>query len=106
MSGAGERASRLPLAGGSGCEHRQKLLVRTARAVGVDRLDADMVGPGIPMLLDALADRRLVAPGDIGVDEAVRAAIRQLVAKAEPAPVVGVIVELQVRRQRLARGRA
>src|SRR3954469_4903317 len=78
----------------TGCQQRQHLFVRPPGAVGVDRLDADMVGAGVPVLLDALADRLLGAPGDIGVDEAVGAAARQIVAaKAEPRPVIDVIVE-------------
>src|SRR5580692_6433867 len=85
------------------CQH---LLVRPTRAVGADRLDADMVGAGVPMFLDALTDRRLVAPGDIGVDEAVRATAAEIViANAETAPVVAVIVEPHVRGGRLAGGR-
>src|SRR5205085_2109149 len=80
----------------------QQLLVGAARAVGADRLDADMVGARIPMFLDALADRRLVAPGDIGVDEAVRTATAEVViAKAEAAPIVHIIVEPQVGGERL-----
>ena len=43
------------------------------------------------MLLDALADRLLGAPGDVGVDEPVGAAACQLViAEADPAPVIDV----------------
>jgi hypothetical protein len=54
-----------------------------------------MVGAGIPMLLDAGADGCLVAPRNCGVDHPVRAASSQfIVAKAEPAPVIDVIVEL------------
>src|SRR3984893_4950940 len=84
----------------------QHLFVRPTRAVGADRLDADMVGAGVPMFLDALTDRRLVAPGDIGVDEAIRAAAAEIViAKAESAPIVDVIVEPHVRSERLAGGR-
>ena len=41
------------------------------RAFEADRLDAHVVGAGIPMRLHARADRRLVAPADVGVDEAV-----------------------------------
>ncbi len=64
-----------------------------------------MVGAGVPMFLDALADRRLVAPGDIGVDEAVRAAAAEIViAKAEAAPIVDVIVESQIGGERLSGG--
>ena len=38
-----------------------------------------MVGAGVPMLLDAGADRGLVAPGDHRVDKAVGAAAGELV---------------------------
>src|SRR5437588_10509957 len=84
-------------------QHCQYLFVRPARAVGADRLDADMIGAGVPMFLDALADRRLVAPGDIGVDEAVRAAAAEIViAKAESPPIVDVIIEPHIGGERLA----
>src|SRR6266849_3650109 len=62
-----------------------------------------MVGTGLPMLRDALPDRRLAAPGDVGVNKAVGAAAGEvIVAKAKPAPVVDVIVEPQVVGERLA----
>ena len=49
----------------------------------------------------------LAAPGDIGVDETVGAAARHLVvAESQAPPVIDVIVELQIRRQRLAGRRA
>src|SRR5205809_542043 len=64
-------------------EQRQHLVVGPARAVRADRLDADMVGAGFPMLGDAFSDRRLVAPGDIGVDKALGAAAGEvIIAKA------------------------
>src|SRR5260370_23799539 len=107
MSGALPNASRqrrrADTLAAAGSQQRQHLVVGSARTVGADRLDADMVGAGVPMLLDALADRRLIAPGDIGVDKAVGAAAGEIiVAKAEPAPVVDVIVEPQVVGKRLA----
>src|SRR5262249_37519684 len=63
-----------------------------------------MVRARIPVLLDALADRPFVAPSDIGVDQTVRAAIREIVAETEPPPIIGVIVELHVGRQCLTCG--
>ena len=66
-----------------------------------------MVGAGVPMLGDAPADRRLAAPGDIGIDKAVGAAAGQIiVAETEPAPIVDVIVEPHVVGERLAAERA
>ena len=57
--------------------------VDLARALRADRLDADMVGAGVPMLLDAGADRGLVAPGDDRVDKPVGAPAGEvIVAKA------------------------
>src|ERR1700724_4104905 len=43
-------------------------------ALGTDRLDADMVGAGVPVLLDPGADRALGAPRDHRVQQALRAA--------------------------------
>src|SRR5690349_1688003 len=43
-----------------------------------NRLDADMIGPGVPMLLDAPADRGLVAPGDDRINQAIRPAAGQV----------------------------
>src|SRR5271169_356207 len=78
-----------------------------ARALRADRLDADMVGAGVPMLLDAGADRGLVPPGDDRVNKAVGAAAGKVgLAKALAAPRIDVVLELQVVRQRLARGTA
>src|SRR5260221_9601876 len=65
-------------------QHRQQLFVGPTRPVRVDGLDADMVGAGVPMFLDPLADRRLVTPSHIGVDKPVGTAAIQIVAKAEP----------------------
>src|SRR5437667_12638300 len=106
MSGAWQIASR-PWAGGpAGRERRQELLVRAARAVGTDRLDADMVGAGIPVLLDTAADCRLVTPGDIGIDKSIVAAIGKIVVEVDPMRNVGVISELPIGCQRLAVGGA
>src|SRR5207249_2949142 len=89
----------------SRCQHGQEVFSGPARAVGIDRLDADMIGAGVPMLLNPLADRRLASPGDIGVDETLRpAAGKILIGKAEPPPIVDVIVEPHVRAERLAGG--
>src|SRR5947209_8634692 len=106
MSGAWQIASRPRAGGPAGREHRQELLVRAARAVGTDRLDADMVGAGIPVLLDTATDCRLVTPCDIGIDKPIGAAIGKLVGEADPTPIVGVVVELHIGRQRLAGGGA
>src|ERR1051325_8432436 len=104
MSGAYQIASR-PWAGGPARrKHRQEPLIGTARTVGTDRLDADMVAPAPPCPLRPPPYRRLVAPGDIGVDKPIGAAIGKLVGEADAAPIVGVIVELHIGRQRLAGG--
>src|SRR6476646_8329210 len=106
MSGAYQIASRPWSGGPARRKHRQEPLIGTARTVGTDRLDADMVGAGIPVLLDPPTYRRLVTPGDIGVDKPIGAAIGKLVGEADAAPIVGVIVELHIGRQRLAGGGA
>src|SRR5262249_46773403 len=70
-------------------------------AIEPDRLDAHVVGAGVPMRLHARADRGFVAPGDVGVDKAVGAAAGEIiVGEAEPAPVVHVIVELHIALER------
>src|SRR5207247_453218 len=82
MSGGPENASSRPwssLEAAFGGEQRQHFFVGPARAVGADRLDADMVGAGRPVLLDALPEHRLAAPGNIGVDKAVGAAAGEIV---------------------------
>src|SRR5690242_16760927 len=106
MSGAYQIASRPRAGSPARREHRQESLIGTARAVGTDRLNADMVGAGIPVLLDPPTDRRLVTPRDIGIDKPIGTAIGKLVGEADPAPIVRVIVELHIGRQRLAGGGA
>src|SRR5580700_3193221 len=104
MSVAVGAPSSVPRSSVSGREQFENALVDAARAVGRDRLDADMVGAGVPMLLDTGADRRLVAPREHRVDETAGAAACEIaVAKAHAPPVVDVIVEPQVMRDRLSR---
>src|SRR5206468_2661403 len=62
-SGARREGGEQPLVG-----QRGRGLVR------IERLDADMVGAGCPVLVDAPADRRRVAPRDHRVDQAIGAA--------------------------------
>src|SRR2546426_12260428 len=65
--------------------------------VGVERLDADMVGAGCPVLVDAPADRRRVAPGDHRVDQSIGAAageVRRREAEAEQG--VAAVHQLEV----------
>jgi len=61
-----------------------------------------MVGAGRPMLLDALPDRRLAAPGDIASTKRFGAAAgKVVVAKASRRQLLNVIVEPQVVGERL-----
>ena len=56
-----------------------------------------MVGAGVAMLLDTSRDRRLVAPDDERVDEAIAAAAGDVVVgEALPLPVVGVVREPEI----------
>ena len=68
--------------------------------IGGEHLDADVVGSGVAVGLDALADRGIVAPGDEGVDETVAAAVGEIVVgEPDALPVVRVVGEAEVRRQ-------
>src|SRR6266446_1921885 len=70
-----------------------------AGSVRADRLDTDMVGAGVPMLLDAGADRALVAPRHQGIDKMVGTTAGEIgVAEALPAPVVDVVLKLHIAR--------
>src|SRR5213078_5232236 len=74
-----------------------------ARAARVDRLDADVVGAGIPEELEALADGAFISPGDVGIDEAVGPAAGEVVVpEPEATPVVGIVLELDIGRERRA----
>src|SRR6266436_8151961 len=78
-----------------------------AGCIRADRLDTDVVGAGIPMLLDAGADGALVAPRHQGIDKPVGTTAGEIgVAEALPAPVVDVVFELHLARKRLASGAA
>src|SRR5271165_4939529 len=95
----------------SGPRRRQKVehafVGRFSRALGADRLDADMVGAGVPVLLDASADRAFVAPRHHGVEKAIRAAASEIgIAEALATPTADIIVELQISGECLARGAA
>src|SRR5215472_10184915 len=82
-------------------EFEQPLVAGLPRTLRGDRLDADMVGAGVPMLPDAFADRGLAAPCDHRVEKPARPAAGQLVvAKSLAAPGIDVILELQIARQR------
>ena len=75
-----------------------------ARAAGVDRLDADVVRARVPVELQALADGALVAPGEVCIHEPVRPAASQVsLREPEAAPVVGVVLERDVGRERRPR---
>src|SRR5687768_8904390 len=82
----GREGGEQPLVGQAGCG-----------LVGVERLDTDMVGAGRPVLVDAPANRRRVAPGDHRVDQALGSAageVRRPEAEAEQ--VVAVVHHLEV----------
>src|SRR5438128_10961135 len=88
-------------------ELEQLLVDDLPRALSADRLDADMVGAGFPVLLDPSPDRAFVAPRHHRIEKAIRAAAGEVViAKALAPPAVDVILELQIPGQSLARGTA
>ena len=61
-----------------------------------------MACSGVEMCLEALLDRRLVAPGNHGVEKTVAATVRQVIlAEAKAQPVVTVIGQGQVKSHRL-----
>ena len=61
-----------------------------------------MVGAGVPMLLDTSADRTLVTPRHQGIDKPVGASTGEIgVAEALTTPVVHIIFELKIARERL-----
>src|SRR5258707_15837025 len=96
-SSCGIEKRQLP---GAWCEQCQHLLVGLARAVRANRLDADMVGAGVPMLLYPLSDGVFVAPCNIFVDEPIGAATGEIgIAEAEPPPVVGIVFKRDVMHQ-------
>src|SRR5260370_20463181 len=67
------------------------------RALATDRLDADMVGTGVPVLLNPGADRAFVTPRHDGVEKAHRAAAGAVVVtKPLAPPAVDVVLELQI----------
>src|SRR6266849_479880 len=96
------RMARSPLLGARLALRRacvvQPLIGQRGRGpAGVERLDADMVGAGCPVLVDAPADRRRVAPGDHRVDQSIGAAageVRRREAEAEQ--VVAIVRHLEV----------
>ena len=66
-----------------------------------------VIRPGIPEERLAFADGAFVAPGDVGIDEAVGPAAGEVVVREpEAAPVVGVVLELDIGRERGACGGA
>src|SRR5215469_18738774 len=102
MSAAGPEPSRSP-------RRRQQvehaLVGAFPRSLRNDRLDADMIGTGVPMLLDTGADLALVAPRHHRIDKAVGTAAGEVVvAEALPPPAVDIILELQIARESLAGG--
>src|SRR5690242_6071122 len=74
------------------------------RTFWTDRLDADMVGAGVPVFLDAGPDRTFITPGDQRVEKAIRTAAGKICfAEVLAPPAVDVIVELEIAGERLAR---
>src|SRR5438093_8517604 len=66
-----------------------------AGSIRADRLDADMVGAGIPMLLDTSADGTLVTPRHQGIDKPIGTPAGEIgVAEALATPVVDIVFEL------------
>lgn len=51
-------------------------LIHAARAGAIEWLNANVVGTGVPVLADTLADSAFIAPSDIGIDEAIGTASR------------------------------
>ena len=67
---------------------QDSLVDHLARALETDRLDADMVGAGVPVLLDPGADRAFIAPRHHGIEKALRAAAGEVIAKPLAPPAV------------------
>ena len=96
--GAGLRSDRsapIELRSAPGPSRAQ--VVHAERVAVGEHLEADVVGAGVAVRLDASGDRLLVAPRDERVHEPVAAAVEQIVGgEPEPHPVVGVVLQQQV----------
>src|SRR6516225_819860 len=100
-------ARRMPSRSARGCQQVENSLLDLARALGIYRLDADMAGAGVPMLLDAGADRVFVAPRRHRIEKALRTAAGEVVVtEAFAPPAVDVVFQLQIAGERLSRGAA
>src|SRR5215471_21627848 len=83
--------------GRRGKQLKNPLVDRRPRAAWMDRLEANVIRASVPEQLNALADGALIAPGHVGIDEAIGPAARSVIlSEAQSAPVVGVIRELDV----------
>ena len=107
-AGAAHDAARHAGTRGASARHSAR-----GKAIGsaVSDLDADVVGAGVEVRLHTGRDGGLVAPRDEGINEAVAAAVGEIVlAEAEPQPVVHVVRQLRGSardaRGRCARARA
>src|ERR1700737_916912 len=100
MSAGRRKPSRSPRR----CQQRERPIGdEFAGSIRADRLDTDVVGAGVPMLLDAGPDRALAAPSPPALNKPVGTPAREIgVAKALPAPVVDVVFELHIAGKRLA----
>src|SRR5438270_9842247 len=99
MSAARRNASR---SAGGRQQFENSVVDDLPRTLRIDRLDADMVGAGFPVLLDPCADCSLVAPRDHRIEKPLRAAPREVViTEALAPPTVDVFLKLHIRRKLL-----
>jgi Acyl-CoA dehydrogenase, N-terminal domain len=63
-------------------ERRQRVEVRQRLPVRVQRLNADMARPRVELGLNALSNRRFIAPGDHGVEKPVASPVYQILVAA------------------------
>ena len=89
MSAGGREPSRSPRRGQQ-VEHTFAGCVLSFRPT--DRLNTDMVGAGVPMLLDAGADRTFVAPRHHRIEKAVSSPAGKIgVTKALASPPIDIV---------------
>src|SRR5262245_21241249 len=81
------------------CQGGQQPLVGQAwfALVGVESLEADVIGPRRPVLVDPPANRCDIAPGDQRVDQVIGAAVGEVRRReAEAQQVLAVVRQLEV----------
>src|SRR5262245_50460255 len=91
------RASRSRWGEGAPCVERH------GRADVGERLNADMVGTRVEVRADPLVDRITVAPRHEGIDEAVALRLDVVIGETESLPVVRIVGQAEVVRERFAR---